>query len=87
MVIAHAVLCVVGFALLLPTGALVASYLWTFMPTWYTGHWIAQFGIAGPSIIIGVVLGFEVAGKIRSKIFDEHKKNGVILFALYLTRS
>ncbi|KAJ6567832.1 hypothetical protein B0H10DRAFT_1830301 [Mycena sp. CBHHK59/15] len=102
MIIAHAVFCVVGFALLLPTGVLVARYLRTFTPTWYTGHWIAQFGIAGPSIIIGVVLGFEAAGKIGSKIFDDHKasplspclclcltppqKNGVILFALYLTQ-
>jgi hypothetical protein len=45
MVIAHAVFSVVGFALLLPSGVLVARYLRTFSPAWYTGHWIAQFGI------------------------------------------
>jgi hypothetical protein len=45
MVVAHAVLSVVGFALLLPCGILLARYLRTFTPTWYTGHWIAQFGI------------------------------------------
>lgn len=48
MVLAHAIVCVVGFALLLPCGVLLARYLRTFTPTWYTGHWIAQFGI-GPS--------------------------------------
>lgn len=48
MILAHAIICVVGFALLLPCGVLLARYLRTFSPTWYTGHWIAQFGI-GPS--------------------------------------
>lgn len=45
MVIAHAIVCVVGFAFLLPIGVLLARYLRTSTPTWYTGHWIAQFGI------------------------------------------
>ncbi|KAJ6538780.1 hypothetical protein DFH09DRAFT_1176218 [Mycena vulgaris] len=86
MIVAHAIFCVVGFALFLPSGVLVARYLRTFTPTWYTGHWIAQFGIAGPTIIVGVVLGFQAAGKIGATIWDDHKKTGVILFALYLTQ-
>ncbi|KAJ7141109.1 hypothetical protein C8R44DRAFT_240954 [Mycena epipterygia] len=86
MVVAHAIFCVVGFALLLPCGVLLARYLRTFSPTWYTGHWIAQFGIAGPTIIIGVILGFEAAGKIGSTIYDTHKKTGIIVFGLYLTQ-
>jgi hypothetical protein len=45
MIVAHAVFCVFGFALLLPCGVLLARYLRTFNPTWYTGHWIAQFGL------------------------------------------
>ncbi|KAJ7128677.1 hypothetical protein C8R44DRAFT_701105 [Mycena epipterygia] len=86
MIIAHAIVCVVGFALLLPIGVLVARYLRTSTPTWYTGHWIAQFGIAGPTIIAGVVLGFKVNDKIGSDIMDDHKKTGIVLLALYLAQ-
>ncbi|KAJ7122053.1 hypothetical protein C8R43DRAFT_1241351 [Mycena crocata] len=86
MVVAHAIFSVVGFALFLPVGVLLARYLRTFSPTWYTGHWIAQFGMAGPTIIIGVVLGFQAAGKVGATIWDDHKKTGVILFALYLAQ-
>jgi hypothetical protein len=45
LIVAHAVFCVLGFLLLLPAGVLLARYLRTFSPRWYTGHWIAQFGI------------------------------------------
>ncbi|KAJ7803786.1 hypothetical protein B0H14DRAFT_1633589 [Mycena olivaceomarginata] len=86
MVIAHAVFSVVGFALLLPSGVLVARYLRTFSPAWYTGHWIAQFGIAGPAIVVGIVLGFKAAGPIGYKIMDDHKKTGIIVFALYFVQ-
>ncbi|KAJ7120690.1 hypothetical protein C8R43DRAFT_900556 [Mycena crocata] len=86
MIVAHAVLGVVGFAVLLPCGAFLARYLRTFTPTWYTGHWIVQFGLAGPMIIAGFVLGFQVAGKIGATMWDTHKRTGVILFALYWTQ-
>jgi len=84
MIVSHAIVCVVGFALLLPSGVLLARYLRTFTPTWYTGHWIAQFGIAGPVIIAGFVLGFKASGKEEATQWDTHKKTGVVLFALYL---
>ena len=42
--IADGIVCVLGFALCLPGGAILARYLRTSRP-WYTGHWIAQFGI------------------------------------------
>ncbi|KAK7001337.1 CBD9-like protein, partial [Favolaschia claudopus] len=86
MVIAHAVFCVIGFALLLPIGALLARYLRTFTPSWFTGHWIAQFGLSGPVILIGIVLGFKAAGPYGYKIMDDHKKTGIVLFALYLVQ-
>ncbi|KAJ7633474.1 hypothetical protein DFH06DRAFT_1101254 [Mycena polygramma] len=86
MVVAHAIFSVVGFALLLPVGVLMARYLRTFSPTWYTGHWISQFGIAGPVIITGVVLGFKAAGPIGYKILDDHKKTGIVLFGLYFAQ-
>ncbi|KAJ7090918.1 hypothetical protein B0H15DRAFT_837317 [Mycena belliarum] len=86
LILAHAIFCVVGFALMLPVGVLVARYLRTFTPTWYTAHWIAQFGIAGPTIIAGVALGFKAAGKYGITIWDDHKKMGVVLFVLYLVQ-
>ncbi|CAK5265808.1 unnamed protein product [Mycena citricolor] len=84
LIVAHAIFCVIGFALLLPSGVLVARYLRTSTPAWYTGHWIAQFGIAGPVILIGVILGFKAAGSSGSSVLDNHKKTGIIIFALYL---
>ncbi|KAF7357935.1 CBD9-like protein [Mycena venus] len=85
-VVTHAILCVVGFALLLPSGVLLARYLRTFTPTWYTGHWIAQFVLAGPTIIAGIVMGFKASGPFNYKLMDNHKKTGIVLFALYLTQ-
>nr|GAT47659.1 CBD9-like protein [Mycena chlorophos] len=89
MIIAHAVFCVVGFALFLPIGALVARFLRTFSSSWYTAHWIAQFVLAGASILAGIVLGFKAAsyeGSTSYRILDTHKKTGIILFALYIAQ-
>ncbi|KAJ7049971.1 CBD9-like protein [Mycena amicta] len=89
MIIAHAVFCVVGFALFLPIGALVARYLRTFSSAWYTAHWIAQFALAGSTILAGVILGFKAAsydGSISYQILDDHKKTGIVLFALYFAQ-
>ncbi|KAF8143354.1 hypothetical protein K438DRAFT_1691444 [Mycena galopus ATCC 62051] len=83
MVVAHAIFCVVGFALLLPSGVLLARYWRTFSPNWYTGHWIAQFGLAGPAILAGVILGFKASGPIGYTIMDPHKQTGIAIFGLY----
>ncbi|KAJ7656194.1 hypothetical protein B0H17DRAFT_956176 [Mycena rosella] len=95
MIVAHAIVCVVGFALLLPLRALLARYLRTFSSTWYTGHWIAQVGIAGPVITAGVVLGFQATEKTGSTPSTDHKasrltasirhftKIGIVFLALY----
>lgn len=48
MIVAHAIFCVLGFMLFLPAGALLARYFRTFTPTWFMGHWIAQFAIGKP---------------------------------------
>ncbi|KAJ7604176.1 hypothetical protein DFH06DRAFT_1391418 [Mycena polygramma] len=45
LVIVHALICVFGFAVCLPSGVILARYLRTFRPWWYTGHWIAQFAL------------------------------------------
>ncbi|THU95506.1 hypothetical protein K435DRAFT_666290 [Dendrothele bispora CBS 962.96] len=85
LIVAHALLLVFGFLFFLPAGALLARYLRTFTPTWYTGHWIAQFGVAGPIIITGFALGVQsVSSSGVPHLNDDHKKWGVAIFVLYL---
>ena len=43
MIIAHAILCTIGFLILLPAGALLARYARTFTNAWFGGHWFFQF--------------------------------------------
>ncbi|KAF7357930.1 CBD9-like protein [Mycena venus] len=81
MVVTHAILCVVGFALLLPSGVLLARYLRTFTP-----HLPDPCLSAGPVIIAGVAMGFKASGPIGRKVMDDHKKTGIVLLALYLTQ-
>ena len=45
MLIAHGVLCTIGFLFLLPAGALLARYLRSFSNTWFKGHWVIQVGL------------------------------------------
>ncbi|KAJ7269957.1 hypothetical protein C8J57DRAFT_1181088 [Mycena rebaudengoi] len=86
LIVAHAVVCVLGFALLLPLGALFARYFRTFTTRWYTGHWIAQdFLTAGPVIVVGVVLGFAASGMDQLEVEgDVHKRLGIVTFGIYL---
>ncbi|EDR00571.1 uncharacterized protein LACBIDRAFT_313222 [Laccaria bicolor S238N-H82] len=85
MIVAHATFCSVGFLLFLPAGALLARYSRTFTSVWFKGHWIAQFALAGPSIVIGIALGIQsVAEAGATHLNDSHKKYGVAIFILYL---
>lgn len=43
VIVAHAILLTVGFLFFLPTGVIVARYLRTTTPSWFQGHWIANF--------------------------------------------
>ncbi|KAJ7611977.1 hypothetical protein DFH06DRAFT_1484988 [Mycena polygramma] len=81
-IIAHAFCCVIAFALFLPGGALLARYLRTFKPWWYSLHWIVQL-TAGVFIVIGVALGV-VANHESQTALDNHKRTGVALFVLYI---
>ncbi|KAJ7620296.1 hypothetical protein FB45DRAFT_929900 [Roridomyces roridus] len=84
-IVAHAITSTIGFALLLPSGVLLARYLRTFTPSWYTGHWIAQFGIAGPVIIAGVALAVRARDQLHATgKLDDHQRAGFAIFALYL---
>lgn len=46
LVLAHAVMCAVGFLVLLPMGALVARLARTCVGWWFTAHWVLQFAIS-----------------------------------------
>ncbi|KAK0213312.1 hypothetical protein DFS33DRAFT_114801 [Desarmillaria ectypa] len=84
MIVAHAILCVVGFLFFLPFGSLLARYVRTFTPKWYTGHWISQFAISGPLIIVGFALGVQsVTSSNAIHLDDAHKQWGVVIFVLY----
>lgn len=45
ILVAHAIMCVIGFLFLLPAGALLARYLRAFNNTWFKGHWVIQLAL------------------------------------------
>jgi hypothetical protein len=74
MIIAHAVFMSAGFLLALPAGALLARYLRTYWPGWFQAHWIAQFALAAPAIIVGLALGVQAVGTAGAPhLNDDHK--------------
>lgn len=76
LIIAHASILGVAFLILLPAGALFARFLRTFTRSWFKGHWIIQFGLAGPLIVIGVALGIaSVHSEGSQHLDDTHKVN------------
>lgn len=60
MVIAHGILCVIGFLFFLPLGGLVARYLRTSTNAWLKAHQAIQFFVAGPVIVVGWALGVAI---------------------------
>ncbi|PIL36271.1 hypothetical protein GSI_01933 [Ganoderma sinense ZZ0214-1] len=84
MIVAHAILCTVGFLILLPGGALLARYTRTFTNAWFGGHWVFQFALAGPVITAGVILGIDtVAKEGQPQLADFHKRLGIALWILF----
>lgn len=57
MIIAHGILCLIGFLFFLPLGALVARYMRTSTNTWFKAHQGIQAILAGPVILVGWALG------------------------------
>ncbi|KAJ7587081.1 hypothetical protein C8J56DRAFT_91195 [Mycena floridula] len=87
LIVVHAILCVIGFLLFLPAGALLARYLRTSSPSWFMGHWIAQFAISAPLILAGFALGLASVSQAGARHLDDsHKKWGVAIFMLYLVQ-
>ncbi|KAJ7196275.1 hypothetical protein GGX14DRAFT_575090 [Mycena pura] len=83
-IIVHAFSCVLAFALFLPGGAILARYMRTFRPWWYTGHWVAQFAFAGPLIVIGVSMGFLADHQLGKTPMDNHKARLALIIVLYV---
>lgn len=86
-IITHAVICIIGFLIVLPVGSLIARYLRTFSPIWFQFHWVLQFIFGGTAAIFGGFLGYrsvEAAG--ASHYNDAHKKWGVALLFLYFVQ-
>ncbi|TCD70063.1 hypothetical protein EIP91_005044 [Steccherinum ochraceum] len=87
LIVAHAILCVIGFLFILPLGALVARYLRTFSPVWFKGHHALQLFISLPIIVPGVALGIAAVHKAGAKhLSDDHMKWGIAIFVLYFVQ-
>ena len=54
LIVAHAILCVIGFLVVLPAGALLARYLRTRSPAWFKGHEVLQAFIG--KLIVDIML-------------------------------
>ncbi|KAI0630134.1 hypothetical protein C8Q77DRAFT_244220 [Trametes polyzona] len=86
-IVAHGLLCTIGFLIMLPAGAILARYARTYTSTWFTGHWAFQFAFAGPVIIAGVALGISAVETAGAKhLDDDHKKWGIAIFVLYFVQ-
>ncbi|KAL6303522.1 hypothetical protein BKA93DRAFT_818015 [Sparassis latifolia] len=85
LIVAHGIICVIGFLVLLPAGALLARYFRTFTTKWFKAHWIVQFAFGGVIILVGWGLGIAAVQQSFSGHFnDDHKKWGLALFVLYI---
>lgn len=81
----HALLCSIGFLILLPLGSLTARYLRTLTNGWWFGHWLTNFVVAGPVIFAGWALGYKTTneGFTGGHFNDPHKRIGLTLLILY----
>ncbi|KAJ7185879.1 hypothetical protein C8R46DRAFT_1061958 [Mycena filopes] len=83
----HALLCSIGFLVLLPLGALLPRYARTFTNRWFWGHAIMQLVISGPVIFAGWALGSRTAHKLHlDGLHDPHQQIGIALLAMYVTQ-
>jgi len=64
MIIAHGILCLIGFIFLLPLGALVGRYFRTSTAAWFKVHQAIQSFVAGPIIVVGFALGVAAVSDI-----------------------
>ncbi|KAJ6557874.1 hypothetical protein B0H19DRAFT_1028419 [Mycena capillaripes] len=83
----HAILCTVGFLILLPLGVLLARYARTFTNTWFWGHAVMQLVISGPVIFAGWSMGHDLTNILElEELHDPHQQIGIALLAMYVTQ-
>lgn len=88
LIIAHGILCVMGFLFFLPLGSLVARYLRTSTNTWFKAHQAIQFLLAGPIIAVGWSLGIAAVVSGGGPHFDNtHTRLGLVLLILYVVQA
>ncbi|CAA7268259.1 unnamed protein product [Cyclocybe aegerita] len=81
----HAILCTIGFLILLPIGVLVARYTRTLPYRWFWAHWITQLLVSAPIILAGWSLGYRTSTVLALGHFkDPHQKMGLALLVMYL---
>ena len=87
LIVAHALILTVAFLLFLPLGALVARWLRTTTPSWFRAHAILQAFVAGPLILVGLILGVVSADQSGSEHQGStHKRWGAALVVLYIVQ-
>ncbi|QRW07746.1 cytochrome b561 domain-containing protein [Ceratobasidium sp. AG-Ba] len=70
--------------LLSPIAVLQARFLRIWWPRWFKAHWIVQFGLAGPCIVLGFALGIVAVRESGATHFgDTHMILGLVLVILY----
>jgi len=87
LIVAHAVLCSLGFIVFLPAGALIARFLRVISPKWFRPHAYTQFYVAGTVILIGFILAIVGVNQAESGHFnDRHKLLGLIIVTCYFVQ-
>jgi hypothetical protein len=84
MFMAHAILCSIGFLVILPAGILIARWARMANDSWFKIHWTFQAVFAIPVIASGWFLA--VAGIIKKEgrhFDDSHKVIGLVLIGAY----
>ncbi|KAJ8518574.1 hypothetical protein ONZ45_g4386 [Pleurotus djamor] len=81
----HALLCSIGYLVLLPLGTLFARYSRTFTNKWFYGHATWQLIFGGPVIFAGWALGTQIHNELGyTTMVTPHSKIGIAVMVLYV---
>jgi hypothetical protein len=85
MLMAHAILCGIGFLIVLPIGALIGRWLRLVTNSWFRAHWFFQAVIGLPIIFSGWFLAVGGIAQKEGRHFDDtHKILGLVLIGIYV---
>lgn len=80
----HGLLESIAFLVILPVGVLIARYLRTFTNRWWYVHWIINFLVACPLILVAWAMGNAAHGNTGHAQTTPHGKVGYIVIWLYI---